>query len=168
MSRILETERLLLRPPRAADISHFVPLLTDFDVAKNLSRVPHPYTEDDACAFVVQTAYGWSSGNDLSFAILRKAPSAYMGACGVHPARNWEFGYWLGKPYWGRGYATEAVRRLAAFAFDELGAEKLARPGFMTIRPRDGCWRNLAAFRTARKSAPASRAGPMCSVIRSC
>ncbi|HXJ00991.1 MAG TPA: GNAT family N-acetyltransferase, partial [Micropepsaceae bacterium] len=126
MSRILETERLLLRPPRAADISHFVPLLADYDVAKNLSRVPHPYTEDDACAFVVYAANGWKSGGDLSFAILRKAPSAYIGACGVHPARDWEFGYWLGKPYWGRGYATEAAQELVAFAFDVLGAQQLA------------------------------------------
>jgi RimJ/RimL family protein N-acetyltransferase len=130
MSRILETERLLLRPPQAADISHFMPLLADFDVAKNLSRVPHPYTEDDACAFVVQAAWGWSTGEDLAFAILRKRPDAYIGICGVHPARNWEFGYWLGKPYWGQGYATEAVRRLAAFAFDVLGAECLAASWF--------------------------------------
>ena len=61
MSVILETGRLLLRPPRAADISHFVPLLKDFDVAKNLSKVPHPYTEDDACAFLVSAAHGWRS-----------------------------------------------------------------------------------------------------------
>src|SRR5258707_10836158 len=90
MSVILETGRLLLRPPRAADISHFVPLLKDFDVAKNLSRVPHPYTEDDACAFVVSASHGWSSGEDLAFAILRKAPGATIGVCGVHPARGWE------------------------------------------------------------------------------
>ena len=79
MSVILQTGRLLLRPPRAADISHFVPLLKDFDVAKNLSRVPHPYTEDDACAFIVSAANGWASGEDLAFAILRKAPAAHIG-----------------------------------------------------------------------------------------
>src|SRR5256885_367072 len=78
MSVILETGRLLLRPPRAADISHFVPLLKDFDLAKNLSSVPHPYTEDDACAFVVKAAYGWTSGEDLAFGILRKSPGAYI------------------------------------------------------------------------------------------
>jgi len=153
MSVILETGRLLLRPPRAADISHFVPLLKDFDVAKNLSRVPHPYTEDDACAFVVSAAHGWRSGEDLAFGILRKSPSAYIGICGVHPARSWEFGYWLGKPYWGQGYATEAAGRLIAFAFDQL---------------RGGCWPSSAACPTAKRSVPASRAGLTCSVIRSC
>src|SRR5258706_9162298 len=137
MSVILETGRLLLRPPRAADISHFVPLLKDFDVAKNLSRVPHPYTEDDACAFVVSAAHGWRSGEDLAFGILRKSPSAYIGICGVHPARSWEFGYWLGKPYWGQGYATEAAGRLIAFAFDELGAPHLTA-GWFHDNPASG------------------------------
>src|SRR4051794_10627782 len=85
MSVLLETERLLLRPPRAADISHFVPLLADFDVAKNLSRVPHPYTEDHACDFIVTIAHGWRNGTDFVFAIVRKEPSAYVGFCGVHP-----------------------------------------------------------------------------------
>ena len=65
MSVLLETERLLLRPPRAADISHFVPLLGDFDVSKNLSRVPHPYTEDDGCAFITWAAYAWTTRDDL-------------------------------------------------------------------------------------------------------
>jgi RimJ/RimL family protein N-acetyltransferase len=123
MSILLETERLLLRPPRAADISHFIPLLSDFDVAKNLSRVPHPYTEDHACAFIVTIAHGWRTGTDVVFSILRKQPAAYVGICGVHPTRNWEFGYWLGKPFWGQGYATEAAGRLVAYAFDDLGAE---------------------------------------------
>jgi ribosomal-protein-alanine N-acetyltransferase len=130
MSVILQTGRLLLRPPRAADISHFVPLLKDFDVAKNLSRVPHPYTEDDACAFIVSAANGWASGEDLAFSIVIKSSTAYIGICGVHPARNWEFGYWLGKPYWGQGYVTEAIARLVAFAFEELGAEKLTAAWF--------------------------------------
>jgi RimJ/RimL family protein N-acetyltransferase len=122
MSVLLETERLLLRPPRAADISHFVPLCSDFAVAKNLSVVPHPYTEDDACAFIVTAAHGWRTKSDFIFAILRKQPAAYIGTCGVHPARNWEFGYWLGQPFWRQGYATEAAGRLVAHALDDLGA----------------------------------------------
>src|SRR5689334_13357324 len=123
MTKILQTERLLLRPPRAADIGHFVPLLGDYDVAKNLSKVPHPYTEDNASAFIVNAANDWASGKDCTFAVLRKTPCAFIGTCAVHS--DWEIGYWFGKPYWGRGYATEAAGRLVAFAFEELGAERL-------------------------------------------
>ena len=99
MSWILETERLLLRPPKATDISRFVPLLDDFEVSKNLARVPYPYTEDEGCAFIVRAANGWATREDLPFAVLRKADAAYIGMCGVHPARGWEFGYWFGRPY---------------------------------------------------------------------
>jgi RimJ/RimL family protein N-acetyltransferase len=137
MSVILETARLLLRPPRATDISRFVPLLNDFDVSKNLSRVPHPYTEDDGCAFITIVAQGWASGEDLPFAILRKADGRFIGACGVHPSRNWEFGYWIGKPFWGFGYATEATSRVVRFAFEELGTERLTA-GWYFDNPASG------------------------------
>jgi [ribosomal protein S5]-alanine N-acetyltransferase len=137
MSVILETGRLLLRPSQAADISHFLPLLREFEVARNLSVVPHPYTEDHACAFIVHAAHGWASGEDSAFAILRKVPAAYIGCCGVHPARNWEFGYWLGKPIWGQGCATEAVGRLVEFAFEELNAERLTA-GWFHDNPASG------------------------------
>ena len=131
MSVSLTTERLTLtRPLRAADISSFLPLIGDFAVVKNLSRVPHPYTEDDACAFVVWAAKGWRTGEDCTFAITARAGGAYLGTCGVHPGRGYEFGYWLGKPFWGRGYATEAGRRLVAFGFDGLKAECLIAKWF--------------------------------------
>ena len=136
MSVLLETERLLLRPPRAADISRFMPLINDFDVSKNLSPVPHPYTEDDACAFMVRVDYGRRSGTDHIFAVLIR-PSCFIGICAVHPSGGWEFGYWYGKPYWGQGYATEAGSRVLAFAFEELKAEKL-KSGWFYDNPRSG------------------------------
>jgi RimJ/RimL family protein N-acetyltransferase len=129
MSIFLETERLLLRHPRAADISHFLPLINDFDVSKNLSRAPYPYTEDDACAFIVAVTRAIAAGTDHVFAILLK-PEAYIGTCGLHPERGWEFGYWYGKPYWGKGYATEAGRRMVKYAFEELKAEALTASWF--------------------------------------
>ena len=129
MSILLETERLLLRPPKAADISQFVPLLNDFEVAKNLSRVPYPYTEDDACAFIVRMASALAAGTGYVFAILLK-PGMFIGLCGLHPDSGWELGYWLGKPFWGRGYATEAGRRVVKFAFEDLKAEALRASWF--------------------------------------
>ena len=136
MSHLLETERLLLRPPRAADISQFVPLINDFDVSKNLSRVPHPYTEDDACAFIVSITHAIAAGTDHAFAILLKS-GPYIGLCGVHPSQGWEFGYWLGKPYWGRGYATEAAGRVVTYAFEELKAATL-KAGWFHDNPASG------------------------------
>ena len=130
MIEFIETERLLLRPPQAADISHFMPLLTEFDVSRNMSRVPHPYTEDDGCAFVVRAAYDRATGRAFTFSLVRKQDGTYVGMCGVHPDRGFELGYWIGKPYWGVGYATEAASRVVLFAFDELGAEAVVASWF--------------------------------------
>ena len=125
LSIILQTERLLLRPPAAADISRFVPLLNDYEVSKNLSRVPYPYTEDDGCAWVVRAAGERLRGESHPFVLIDKSDDAFVGVCGVHAKLDFMLGYWIGKPYWGRGYATEAARRVVKFAFDELGAGAL-------------------------------------------
>src|SRR5262245_36865598 len=136
MSVLLETERLLLRPPRAGDITQFLPLINDFDVSKNLSPVPHPYTEDDACAFIVRMDYARRERTDYVFAVVLR-PACFIGLCGLHPSGGWEFGYWYGKPYWGNGYATEAGSRVVAFAFEELNAEKL-KAGWFHDNPKSG------------------------------
>lgn len=137
LSERLETERLILRPPEARDVPHFVPLIADWDVAKNLSSVPHPYSEDAAFAFVERAAKKRARGEDYAFAVLAHDDATYIGAAGVHPDRDWEFGYWIGKPYWGRGYATEASRRLLSFAFEDLAADYVSA-GWFHDNPASG------------------------------
>lgn len=137
LSDRLETERLLLRPPEAKDVPHFVPLIAEWDVAKNLSSVPHPYSEEAAFAFVDRAARKRALGEDYAFAVVRREDDEYVGACGVHPDRNWEFGYWIGKPYWGNGFATEASRCLLAFAFNELNADYVTA-GWFHDNPASG------------------------------
>ena len=149
MHGILETERLLLRPPQAADIGHFVPLLNDFDVSRYLSRVPHPYTEDDGCAFVVKAADERDRGDDHVFVILRKTDRVLIGMCGVHPILGFEMGYWIGKSYWGHGYATEAARRVVAFAFQELDAAEVIA-GWFQDNPTSGRVLEKLGFRPLR------------------
>jgi RimJ/RimL family protein N-acetyltransferase len=129
MSYALHTERLILRPPGRQDLGYIVPFLGDFSVSRNLARAPHPYTEKDGRDFLLFAARGWVTGSDFPFAILLKNARVCIGMCGVHPSRNWEFGYWIGRPYWGRGYATEAARAVTSFAFGK-GAEKLTAHWF--------------------------------------
>jgi [ribosomal protein S5]-alanine N-acetyltransferase len=129
---ILQTERLILRPPRPADVPAMTSWLGDYDVSKNTSRVPHPYGEADAEAFLAQGANG-----NHSFAIQRRADGVFLGCCGLHPADGHEIGYWLGKPFWGKGYATEAAHRLAQFAFEELGQDRI-HAGWFFDNPASG------------------------------
>src|SRR5215469_12515291 len=109
----LETERLLLRPPEPRDVPAIVTWIGDWDVAKNLSRCPHPYIEQHAQEFLARAAEGRAKGTDFNFAITRRGDAQYMGQIGLHlKDGRFELGYWLGKPFWGSGYASEAARRV--------------------------------------------------------
>lgn len=117
----LETERLILRPPELRDAPEIARWVCDYDVAKNLSTAPHPYTEQDARGFVERMAASLQRCEGWCFAIVRKDDYKLVGCCGVHLKDGaYEVGYWLGKPFWNRGYTSEAARRLLAFAFEEL------------------------------------------------
>jgi ribosomal-protein-alanine N-acetyltransferase len=138
MTRILETERLLLRPPERRDISAFAPLIGDFEVAKNLATVPHPYAESDAVEWISRLDERRSRGEAFQFGVTRKSDSAYMGGCGLHLQNGeLELGYWFGKPYWKMGYATEAARRVLEFAFADLCAVEVWA-GWFHDNPRSG------------------------------
>ena len=117
---ILESERLILRPPRPTDIQAMTVWLGDFSVSRNLAKVPHPYSEDDAEAFVSRNAR--HGEGHYNFVITRK-DGVFLGGIGLNRGdAGYEFGYWLGKPFWGQGYASEAARSLVKFAFDRLDA----------------------------------------------
>jgi RimJ/RimL family protein N-acetyltransferase len=152
---LLETKRLVLRAPALFDVDRIVPLASDYDVAKNLSRMPHPYFEYHAREFVENAAKGRAEGTDYNFAITRRDDDAYLGGIGVHKRDRgaFEFGYWLGKPYWRQGYATEAARRIVAFAFMELRLDSLIaghfhdNPASGRVLEKLGCTPNGAGER---------------------
>jgi len=129
---VLESERLILRSPRPSDVPSMAAWLSDYDVAKNTSRVPHPYGEDDAEAFLAM-----ASGGNHVFAIQRRSDGVFLGCTGLHPSEDNEFGYWLGKPFWGQGYATEAARRLVRHAFEDLGQDSV-HAGWFYDNPASG------------------------------
>ena len=130
----LESERLILRAPRPTDIAGIVVWLGDFNVARNMSRVPHPYHEEDAEMFVAGMG---PHGEGKRFSVLRKSDGVFMGCAGFQQGRDGlEFGYWLGKPFWGFGYATEALHRLVTHAF-EMGAQSV-HAGFFADNPASG------------------------------
>lgn len=134
---ILESERLILRAPRPGDIAGMIVWLGDYSVSKNMSRVPHPYEEEDAENFVAGIGPR-REGCHHTFSVLRKQDGLFMGGVGLHEEdAGFEFGYWLGKPFWGQGFATEAARRLVTFAFETLGLEQL-HAGWFHDNPASG------------------------------
>src|SRR5262249_982063 len=122
---VLETERLRLRPARLGDAKAIAALVNDRRIAENTARIPHPYTLADAEAFLTGAA---PSESGTAFAItLARDPAMLIGMCGLewHPGEEPEIGYWLGLPYWGRGYATEAARAVIDHAFEDLRLDLL-------------------------------------------
>jgi RimJ/RimL family protein N-acetyltransferase len=120
---VLETERLVLRAPALADVKAIAALANDRRIAENTLRIPHPYRLADAEAFI-GTA---NAGDDEVVFLTTLRDGAVVGACGIAmlDGKTPEIGYWLGVPYWGRGYATETARALVDHAFTALGYERL-------------------------------------------
>lgn len=117
----LRTERLLLRPVGEADIRRIAQLAGDWSVASMTARLPFPYTERDA----VEWIGGLGEGEVVS-AIERDGELIGMVGYTLTPDRRAaEFGYWIGRPYWGGGYATEAARATIAQCFAVERFERL-------------------------------------------
>jgi RimJ/RimL family protein N-acetyltransferase len=109
------TDRLLLRPSWPEDADNLYRAVADEAIIRNLGSLPWPYEIDDARAFVEREH---SPGLPSLLLMLRTdgAPRL-IGACGVHDADGpAELGYWIARPYWGLGFATEAARAVVAMA----------------------------------------------------
>ncbi len=119
---MIETARLVLRPFTADDVPAMVAGLDNFAVARNTGRVPFPYGEDEARAFLKRVAEDDTPSVHRAIA-LRSAPERLIGGIGLvtDTPRRAELGYWLTEPLWGRGLITEAARAFTDHAFGHCG-----------------------------------------------
>ena len=123
-SPVLVTERLVLRPPHEDDIPELAQLANNRRVAEMLSRMPHPYSEADAAAFVRGSRSRDRSG--CHYAVALAGSGAFIGCAGLDNREyGLELGYWIGESYWGRGYATEVAHALVDLAFRATNIDRL-------------------------------------------
>jgi RimJ/RimL family protein N-acetyltransferase len=121
----LHGERCVLRRWRSGDEHALVALANDPAVARYTGNIPYPYTEADARWWI---ATGCSSDGNIHVAITLEG--TLIGGIGITfgaAARRGTgaIGYWLGRPYWGQGLATDALRTLTDYAVAEFGLVRL-------------------------------------------
>ena len=116
---VIETQRLRLRPVRAADAERIAAFLADPGITRMLARVPFPYTLEDAVEWLEHV------GCDESWpvAITQPGDGVAIGLVSIERRQGgYHLGYWLGRYYWGRGFMSEAVSGLAERFFEATGA----------------------------------------------
>ncbi len=159
---VLETERLCLRAPRLEDAKPIAALINDRRIAENTTRIPHPYAIADAREWI--DAANTTDGEE-SFIITMAGE--IIGGCGLQSRDGVpEIGYWLGVPFWGNGYATEAARALIDHAFGDHGYEallagaRISNPASRRVLEKCGFqWTGVGLYRirAIRSSAPLDR-----------
>ena len=124
----LKTERLRLRALRASDIPRIMSFANNAKVADMTLNIPHPYQEKDAINWISTACEGFEDQSHIIFAIASMKENEFLGGVGLRVNKRFdraELGFWLGEPFWNRGYVTEAVKRTLQFGFEELDLNKI-------------------------------------------
>ena len=127
----LKTARLVLRPLVIADAPRIQELAGAREVALNTLLIPHPYPDGAAEAWISKPS------PEVRFAI---DDGELVGVIGLRVHRDddrAEIGYWIGVPYWGRGYASEAAAAVVRYGFEELALNKIYA-GYFSRNPASG------------------------------
>lgn len=134
------TDRLILRGFRDDDAPVIRDLAGAREVAEMTLNIPHPYLDGMAEIWMSSHEEEYESGMGIVFAIIQKSTDYLIGAVGLTVSKRFaraELGYWIGKSYWGQGYATEAARALVKYGFEEMKLNKISAT-HMTRNPASG------------------------------
>lgn len=124
----LMTPRLVLRAFRRSDLERVSELAGEREVALNTLNVPHPYERHHAEEWIGSHRGQYERRESVTFAVTRREDGLLVGAVGLildGANETAELGYWIGKPYWGRGYASEAARAVVGWGFSALGLHRV-------------------------------------------
>jgi [ribosomal protein S5]-alanine N-acetyltransferase len=141
----LASPRLCLRRFEKADAPAIERLAGAWEVADTTLLIPHPYPSGAAEVFIAQTHADWEAGEQYVFAITLGRIGGLCGSIGLKVSARHEraeLGYWIGVPFWGNGYCTEAGHAVLKFGFETLHLNCIGAHHFV---------RNPASGRVLRK-----------------
>lgn len=114
---VIETERLVLRPPRMDDAESVFAYARDEEVTRYMMWRPHRSIEETLEYLRGATAFP-EDGSHLLWAVTLRGDDTLRGMIALRPkGHKADVGYVLARPFWGRGYMTEALRAVLEFAF---------------------------------------------------
>lgn len=125
---LIETPRLVLRAFDQTDAATVRRLAGAREIAQSTALIPHPYPDGLAEQWIAMHAAEWAARRGLSLAVTLRATGDLVGAIGFTFAEEHaraELGYWIGLPFWRRGFATEAATALTDFGFRALGLNRV-------------------------------------------
>jgi RimJ/RimL family protein N-acetyltransferase len=128
------TARLVLRPPRLSDAERLFALFANWDVVRWLSAPPWPYTLEDAREFIATRSRPdpdfITAAITLDDELIGAIDAIIKPASAIQRERGYCLGYWLGQPYWGHGYMSEAARGFIAHVFAMIADDTLYSGAF--------------------------------------
>ncbi|MBC8376707.1 MAG: GNAT family N-acetyltransferase [FCB group bacterium] len=136
----IKLERLMLRGFLPTDAPKIQELAGAFEIAEMTLNIPHPYLDGMAETWMNSHQSEFNSGSGVVFAMIELYSGKLVGAVGLTVMQRFnraELGYWVGKPFWGNGYATEASKALLKYGFETLQLNKI-HASHMTRNPASG------------------------------
>jgi len=154
----------VLRPFTAADVPALHRLVNDWDVAKNLARVPFPYPLEAGEEWINATRAQFAAEEACHLAVVLP-DDVLIGAVGLTFAREGgraELGYWVGRRYWGDGYAAEAAAALCRWGFTRPGLQRIWASTLLDNHRSQAVLRRLGFVAAGEGTQPfLARGGPM-------
>ena len=123
----IQGSQFTLRPPKLSDCESLALHANNRKIWMNLTgRFPHPYSEKDAEDFISKVVRGEGPHREFVICVDGHAIGGIgMQLRGDVYARVVEIGYWVGEEYWGRGIATEALKLITEYVFDNFDVDRI-------------------------------------------
>ena len=148
----ITTQRLRLRPPAPEDAAGIADLQNDELLARNASRIPHPYTEKDAKDYIEAQRREWSAGEEYAF-VAYLSDSLVASASLRKMDIGWSLGYGVHRDHRGCGIATELAGAVCDFGFDALNIDEI-HAGHYNDNPASGTVLSKLGFELTGETLP--------------
>ena len=139
---IIKTERLILRTFDLSDSKRVQELAGNIKIAETTLNVPYPYEDGMAESWIAIHENNFNNGNGITYAVVKKDTRELIGVVSLMGINNIhkkaELAYWMGVPYWGNGYCTEACQAIIQFGFENTNLNKIYA---LSFEDNIGSWR---------------------------